>query len=194
MNLRWIESVERYADHRSAPWLLGAISFASSSFLPVAPDVLLVPMVLLQPARLSALTLQCIVWTTLGALLGYAIGAEAWNAVGQQLIQLYGWTHEFNVFTAAFTKWGVWIIIAKALTPIPFKFAAIAAGVAKMNLVTFTVASFASRALHFVLVAVFLRWCGARMMDVIAKYETRAALAALVAIAACVLVYVGFKA
>ena len=194
MNLRWISSVERWADHPSAPWLLAAISFASSAFLPVAPDVLLVPMALLQPARLWGLTLLCTVTTTAGALGGYAIGAEFWDFLGQRLIELYGWTQQFDMFERAFTTWGVWIIIAKALTPIPFKFAAIAAGVVKMNLVTFTFASLASRALHFVLIAALLQWCGDRMMTVIEKYETRAAAAALVALAACVLVYVGLKA
>ncbi len=193
MKLRWISSVERWADHRSAPWLLGVISFASSAFLPVAPDVLLVPMALIQPARLWGLTLMCVVWTTVGALLGYAIGAEFWEFIGQRLIELYGWTQQFDMFEAAFAKWGVWIIILKALTPIPFKFAAIAAGVAKMNLVTFTFASFASRALHFVLIAALLQWCGERVMSVMEKYETRAAAAALVALAACVLLYVGLK-
>ncbi len=193
MNFRWISSVERFAGHASAPYLLGAISFASSSFLPVAPDVLMVPMALMRPARLWALTMQCIVMTTVGALLGYAIGAEFWDFIGQRLIELYGWTRQFDAFETLFNHWGVWIIIGKALTPIPFKFAAIAAGVAKMNLVTFTVASFASRALHFVLIAAFLQWCGPRMMDVIERYETRAAVAAL-AVAAVALLYVGLKA
>lgn len=193
MRLRWIGSVERFAGHPSAPWLLGAISFASSAFLPIAPDVLLVPMALVQPTRLWWLTLQCTVWATLGALAGYVIGAEFWDLIGQRLIELYGWTQHFEAFQAAFAKWGVWIIILKALTPIPFKFAAIAAGVAKMNFVTFTFASLVSRALHFVLIAAFLQWCGERVMSVIEKYETRAAAAALVALAACALLYVGLK-
>jgi membrane protein YqaA with SNARE-associated domain len=190
MQLRWIGQVERFAGHSAAPYILAAISFASSAFLPVAPEVLLVPMALLQPARVWELSIQCTIATTVGALVGYAIGAEFWDLVGQRLIDFYGWAHQFHTFQVLFAKWGVWIIILKALTPIPFKFAAIAAGVVKMNLVTFACASFASRALHFVMIAAFMQWCGPRMMDVIERYETKAAAVAVILLAG-VIVYMG---
>lgn len=194
MQLRWIGSVERFAGHPSAPYLLAAIGFASSSFLPIAPEVLLVPMALLQPARVWQLSILSIVATTVGALAGYAIGAEFWDLIGQRLADLYGWSSGFDTFQALFAKWGVWIIILKALTPIPFKFAAIAAGLAKMNLVTFTVASLASRALHFVILAAFIQWWGPRMMSLVAKYETRTAAITLLVVVAVVAVYVGWRA
>ena len=190
MQLRWIGSVERFAGHSAAPYILAAVAFASSAFLPVAPEILLVPMALMRPARVWELSVQCTITTSVGALLGYAIGAGFWDLIGQRLIDFYGWQQHFAVFQALFAKWGVWIIILKAFTPIPFKFAAIAAGVAKMNLMTFTVASFASRALHFLMIAAFLQWCGPRMMTVIEKYETRAAAVAVLLLAG-VLVYVG---
>lgn len=190
MQFRWIGPVERFAGHSAAPYILAAVSFASSAFLPVAPEVLLLPMALLQPTRVWRLSVQCTIMTSVGALLGYAIGAEFWDLIGQRLIDFYGWAQPFHAFQVLFDQWGVWIIILKAFTPIPFKFAAIAAGVAKMNLVTFTVASFASRALHFVMIAAFLQWCGPQMMGVIEKYETRAAAVAVLLLAG-VLVYVG---
>ena len=190
MQFRWIGQVERFAGHSSAPYILAAVAFASSAFLPVAPEVLLVPMALLQPARVWELSIQCTIATTIGALVGYAIGAEFWDLVGQRLIDFYGWAHQFHTFQTLFDKWGVWIIILKALTPIPFKFAAIAAGVAKMNLVTFACAAFVSRALHFVMIAAFMQWCGPRMMGVIEKYETKAAAVAVILLAG-VIVYMG---
>ena len=187
MQLRWVGTVERFASHPSAPWLLAAIGFASSSFLPIAPEVLLVPMALIQPSQTWRLCTLSTIATTIGALLGYAIGAEFWDLLGQRMVEFYGWTQQFDAFQRLFAEWGVWIIIAKALTPIPFKFAAIAAGLAKMNLITFTLASFASRALHFVLMALFLVWLGPRVGEAIRKYETRAAVVGGVVVAVTVI-------
>jgi len=187
MRLRWVGTVERWATHPSAPYLLAAIGFASSSFLPIAPEILLVPMALMQPSQVWRLCILSTIATTAGALLGYAIGAEFWDLVGQRLVELYGWTQQFDAFQAMFVKWGVWIMIGKALTPIPFKFAAIAAGLAKMNLVTFTLASFASRALHFALMALFFVWLGPRLREAIQKYETRAAVVGGVVVAVTVI-------
>jgi membrane protein YqaA with SNARE-associated domain len=187
MHLRWIGSVERFAGRPSAPYILGAIGFASSSFLPIPPDVLLVPMALMLPERVWRLTWICTVTTALGALAGYAIGAVFWDLVGQRMVELYGWTQQFEEFRAVFAEWGLWIIILKAFTPIPFKFAAIAAGLAKMNLLTFTAASFVSRALHFVIMAGLLVWLGPRAKETIEKYETRTAVIGGVAIVVTVI-------
>ena len=187
MELRWIGPVERFAGRPSAPYILGAIGFASSSFLPIPPDILLVPMAVMLPDRIWRLTWICIVTTALGALAGYAIGAEFWEHVGQRMVELYGWTQQFEAFRVVFAEWGLWIIVLKAFTPIPFKVAAIAAGLAGMNLVTFTLASFASRALHFVLMALLLIWLGPRASEAIRKYETRTAVVGGVAVAVTVI-------
>jgi membrane protein YqaA with SNARE-associated domain len=182
MELRWIGPVERFAGRPSAPYILGAIGFASSSFLPIPPDILLVPMAVMLPKRIWRLTWICTVTTALGALAGYAIGAEFWEHIGQRMVELYGWTGQFEAFQRVFAEWGLWIIILKAFTPIPFKVAAIAAGLARMDLVIFTLASFASRALHFVLMALLLIWLGPRAHEAIRKYETRTAVVGGVAV------------
>jgi len=192
MQLRWIRQVEHWATHPAAPYILAAISFADSSFLPIPPDFLLIPMALLRPERVWALSILCTLTAGLGALVGYGIGAAFWHVVGEQLIAFYGWADHFAAFQAMFNEWGVWIIVFKALTPIPFKFAAIAAGLADMNLWVFLTAALVSRGLHFLIVAVLIVWLGPRVMEMIERYETRAAVIGVVAVTVTV-VYIGLR-
>ncbi|HEX9463840.1 MAG TPA: YqaA family protein [Alphaproteobacteria bacterium] len=193
MRVRWIAHVEKYANHPSAPYLLSAIAFADASFLPLVPDVLFVPMALLQPKQLWRLTILCTVAATVGALVGYGIGALAWDHIGAHLVGIYGGMAKFQAFQDMFAKWGVWIIIFKALTPIPFKFAAIAAGVAHMNVLLFCLATLISRGLHFALIAVLIKWFGPRFVEITRKYESRAAAAVAVVAVVGGLVYLGLR-
>ena len=192
MRVRWIATVERFADHPAAPWLLAAIAFADSSVLPLVPDILFVPMALLQPRHLWRLTVLCTVSAAAGALLGYVIGAQFWSLIGAELVEVYGGIDQFHAFQAMFDRWGVWIIIFKALTPIPFKFAAIAAGLAHMNLLVFCVAALASRALHFIMIALLVSWFGDKFLEFTRKYEQKAAAVAALAILGG-LVYLGLR-
>jgi membrane protein YqaA with SNARE-associated domain len=192
MRVRWIAYVERFADHPSAPYLLAAIAFLDSSILPLVPDILFVPMALLQPRQLWRLTILGTVAATAGALLGYVIGAAFWDLIGARLVEVYGGMDKFQAFEAMFHKWGVWIIIFKALTPIPFKFAAIAAGLAQMNLLVFCAAALVSRALHFVMIALLVKWFGAKFLEFTRKYEQKVAAVAALAVLGG-LVYLGLR-
>jgi membrane protein YqaA with SNARE-associated domain len=167
----WLRHVEGWAQHRHGAWVLAAIAFADSSFLPIPPDFLLVPMALVQPHRLRTLSIICVVASSLGAIVGYLIGYGLWNAVGLPLVQLYGYTEQFAAYQALVAHWGVWIIIGKAFTPIPFKIAAIAAGVAAMNPWAFMIAMIVGRTLHFVMVAALLIWFGDRVMALVVRFE-----------------------
>jgi membrane protein YqaA with SNARE-associated domain len=192
MQIRWLGPVERFANHPAAPWLLAAIAFADSSFLPIPPDLLLVPMVLIRPARVWSLSILCTAAAGVGAVVGYIIGAGFWHLVGEQMVAFYGWTEGFAKFQSLFNEWGVWIIIFKAFTPIPFKIAAIAAGLAGMDIWVFLAAALVSRGLHFLIMALLLVWLGPRFMEAIERYETRAAVFGVVAIAVTV-VYIGLR-
>lgn len=167
----WLRHVSAWAHHRASPWLLFAVAFADSSFLPIPPDLLLVPMVLMQPRRIWWLLTLCTLGSTVGAAVGYLIGFFLWTTVGAPIVEFYGHTHHYLQFQRWVQDWGAWIIIGKALTPIPFKIAAIAAGAAKMNPVVFMLASFVGRALHFAMVAILLVLFGARVMALVARYE-----------------------
>jgi membrane protein YqaA with SNARE-associated domain len=159
----WLRRAEAFSDSSWGTALLALIAFADSSILPVLPDLLLVPMLLLRPERTVLLTAVCVVASSVGAVVGYAIGHLAWSAFGQALVEMYGQQDNFQHYQKLVENWGVWIIIAKSFTPIPFKFIAIAAGLASMNLKTFIFAAVIGRTLHFAIVAVLVAYLGPKL-------------------------------
>jgi membrane protein YqaA with SNARE-associated domain len=167
---RLVRYVETFSEHRYGRWVLAAIAFADSSFLPIPPDLLLVPMALVRPKQGWALSLICTVASSLGAVVGYVIGYGLWNLVGVRLVELYGYGEGFTAYQDLIEQWGVWIIIAKSLTPIPFKIMAIAAGVAAMSPSAFLLSAAVGRALHFAIVATLIALWGGKVMDVVARY------------------------
>jgi membrane protein YqaA with SNARE-associated domain len=188
----WLRHVAAWAHHRRSRWVLGAVAFADSSVLPVPPDILLVPMALLRPERLKSFLLICTLGSSLGAILGYVIGYALWNTVGLPLAELYGYADKFANYQRLVAEWGVCIIIAKAFTPVPFKIAAIAAGVAAMDPFAFMFATIAGRALHFAMVGVVLAFCGPKILAFIARYERPFLIASVVALIA-VIVFLHFR-
>ncbi len=167
---RLVRYVETFSEHRYAGWVLAAIAFADSSFLPIPPDLLLVPMALVRPKQIWALSLICTVASSLGAVVGYLIGSGLWSLVGARLVELYGYGDGFTAYQHLIEKWGVWIIIAKSVTPIPFKITAIAAGVAGMSPSAFLASAVVGRALHFAIVATLIALWGGRVMDLVSRY------------------------
>ena len=167
---RLVRYVEMFSEHRYGKWVLAAIAFADSSFLPIPPDLLLVPMALVRPKQIWALSLICTVASSLGAVVGYVIGYGLWSLVGARLVELYGYGDGFTAYQHLIEKWGVSIIIAKSLTPIPFKIMAIAAGVAGMSPSAFLASATVGRALHFAIVATLIALWGRRVMDLVSRY------------------------
>ncbi|MBS7537874.1 YqaA family protein [Ancylobacter lacus] len=157
------------AERPSATWALAAVSFAESSFFPVPPDVMMVPMCVAQPKKAWWYATVCTVASVVGALVGYAIGALLYESVGLFLIQLYGYGDKVDAFTAAYNHYGHWIILLKGLTPIPFKVVTITSGFAHYNLFWFVVLSIITRGLRFFLVAGLLYWIGPSARDFIEK-------------------------
>jgi membrane protein YqaA with SNARE-associated domain len=178
--VKWFERAERVAAHRYGPHALAAVAFADASFCPIPPDMLFVPMAILRPRSLWRLTAIGIAASSIGAFLGYAIGYWFWESLGQALVAHYGYSAAFADFRETFTDWAVPIIILKGLTPVPFKFVAIAAGVAEMNLWSFAFAVVVGRVMHFVMVAGLLHWLGARGSELLRRYERRAAAVAAI--------------
>jgi membrane protein YqaA with SNARE-associated domain len=167
----WLRRANAFSKARWGTALLALIAFADSSVLPVLPDLLLVPMLLLRPERTWLLTAVCVAASSAGALVGYAIGHLAWSAFGQTLVEMYGQRDNFLHYQQLIKNWGIWIIIAKSFTPIPFKFIAIAAGLASMNLITFTIATVIGRALHFAIVALLVAYLGQKFLRSIEVFE-----------------------
>ncbi len=136
-----------------ALWLLAAVSFAEASFFPIPPDPVLAAIVLARRDRVWIAAAVCTIAAVVGGLACYAIGAGRYEAIGQPVIAFYHLEEAFHNFQTRFDEWGGWIIVAKGLTPIPFKLVTIASGVVHLNLVTFVVASLLTRGLRFFIVA-----------------------------------------
>ena len=92
----WLHRTEAFSDSRSGLAVLALIAFADSSILPVLPDLLLVPMLLLRPNRSLLLTATCVIASSTGALVGYGIGHFAWATLGQTLVEMYGQEENFQ--------------------------------------------------------------------------------------------------
>jgi membrane protein YqaA with SNARE-associated domain len=152
-----------------AMWSMGAIAFAESSFFPIPPDVMLIPMALARPERAYAMALWCTVMSVVGGLVGYAIGALLYDSVGLWLIQLYGYADKIDAFREAYAQWGAWIILLKGLTPIPYKVVTITSGFAAYNLGLFLVFSVIARGTRFFVLAFLLHRYGERARDMIEK-------------------------
>ncbi|HEY7999416.1 MAG TPA: YqaA family protein [Pseudolabrys sp.] len=157
------------ADKPHALWIMGAVSFAESSFFPVPPDVMLIPMALARPQRAYVLAAWCTVTSVAGGLLGYAIGALLYDSVGAWLIQLYHYGDKVETFRAAYAQWGAWIILLKGLTPIPYKIVTITSGFAGYNLALFVVFSIIARATRFFVLALLLHRYGEQARHIIEK-------------------------
>jgi membrane protein YqaA with SNARE-associated domain len=144
------------AASRYATAALALVAFAESSFFPLPPDLLLIPMILARPRRAFLLAGLCTVMSVLGGFLGYAIGYFLFDAIGRPILEFYHAMGRYDALKAAFAQWGVWIIIIKGLTPIPYKLVTIASGVAQFPIVPFALASLVSRSLRFFLLAALL--------------------------------------
>jgi membrane protein YqaA with SNARE-associated domain len=166
-----------------AEWTLFGVSFAESSFFPLPPDVMLLPMCIADRTKAMRFATVCTVASVLGGLLGYAIGALLYQTAGQWIIETYHLQSAFDKFQVGFNEWGVWIILAKGLTPIPYKLVTIASGVAHFPLLAFVLASIITRGLRFFLVAGLVMKFGAPIQTFVEKYLNWVALGVLALIA-----------
>jgi len=170
------------ASRPNALLALAAVSFAESSFFPIPPDAMIVPMVLARPDRAWRIALVATVASVLGGALGYAIGYYLFETLGQSLIQLYGYQDKFEAFKQAYNEWGLWIILIKGLTPIPYKLVTIASGAAAFDFPIFMLASIVTRGLRFFIVAALLRRFGEPIRDFVERRLTLVATAFLLAV------------
>jgi membrane protein YqaA with SNARE-associated domain len=162
----------RLAGHRHAIRWLAVISFAESSFFPIPPDALVVPMVLARREQAWLIATVVTVSSVLGGIAGYAIGMFLYDSVGQWLIRLYGMGEGIEAFRATYREWGAAIILIKGFTPIPFKLVTIASGIAGYSFPMFVAASAVTRGARFFLLAFLLKRYGEPMQAFIEKRLT----------------------
>lgn len=176
------------ADHPKALWALATVSFVESSFFPIPPDVLMIPMILANRSKAWLIALVCTVASVLGALLGYYIGWGLLESVGQPVLEFYGKSARFDEFAAKYNEYGAWAVLIAGVTPFPFKVVTIASGATGLSLPIFIVSAIIARALRFFLVAGLLWKFGEPIRDFI---ENRLGLVFTVF---CILLVGGFLA
>lgn len=155
-----------------AGWWLALVAFTEASCFPIPPDVLLIPMALARPRQAWRLALICTIASVCGGALGYYIGYAVFNQLARPVIEFYGYGDRFAAFQAMYAEWGVWVILIKGLTPIPYKIVTIASGAAKFNFWVFMAASAATRGARFFIVAALLRIWGERVKQFIERRLT----------------------
>ncbi|HEY1360792.1 MAG TPA: YqaA family protein [Xanthobacteraceae bacterium] len=155
------------ADKQYATWLMGLVAFVESSFFPIPPDVMLIPMSLARPDKAWSYATLCTAASVAGGVLGYFIGAALYDSVGLWLIGLYGYGDRVESFREAYAQWGSLIILLKGLTPIPYKIVTIASGFAGYNFLMFVLLSLVARGMRFFLVAFLLNRYGLRARAII---------------------------
>jgi membrane protein YqaA with SNARE-associated domain len=159
----------RMADHPRALWVLAVISFAESSVFPIPPDVLMIPMILARPSRAWLIALVALVSSVLGGMLGYAIGAFAYDSIGRPILDTLGKDEAMTAFNMRFNDFGFWAVLTAGVTPFPYKVITIMSGWTAMPLGTFIATSILARSLRFFLVAGLLWKFGAPIRDFIER-------------------------
>jgi len=148
---------------------LCATSFAESSFFPIPPDVVLIPMVLANRRRWAFFALLCTLTSVLGGMFGYLIGMIAFEQLAEPLLAFYGYGDKVDAFVESFNRYGWWIVFIAGLTPIPYKVITITAGATGLSFPVFVVASLVSRGLRFFVVAGLLYLFGPPIRDFVEK-------------------------
>ncbi len=158
------------AANRRAMLFLSLVAFAESSFFPIPPDIMLIPMVLAMPDKAWRIAATATAASVVGGFFGYGIGVFFFDLIARPILDFYGYMQQFNAFKECYHQWGAWIVFGAGITPFPYKVITIASGVVRLDLLTFGVASVAARGIRFYLVAWLLKKYGAPMKVFIEKH------------------------
>ena len=158
--------------HPRASLALAIVSFVESSFFPIPPDIMLIPMVIAKRSKAFLYAAIASISSILGGAAGYAIGFFLFLSLGQGLLDFYGYTEKFATFTTYYKEsgYGPWIVLMAGITPFPYKVITIASGVIGMNFYIFMIASAIARTLRFAAVAGLLYYFGQPIREFIEKY------------------------
>ncbi|MCH9781608.1 MAG: DedA family protein [Betaproteobacteria bacterium] len=162
----------RLASHAKATYYLFLLSVAESSFFPIPPDVMLLPMCLAQPNRIWRLAGITTIGSVLGGVIGYAIGAYAFGFI-EPVLADSGYMNSYLHAVRWFEEWGFWAIFVAGFSPIPYKVFTIAGGAMGMALLPFVVASFIGRGARFYLLALLIRVFGHTADSLVRKHMDR---------------------
>ncbi|SFR10943.1 YqaA family protein [Poseidonocella sedimentorum] len=159
----------RLAHHPRSLWALAAVAFIESSFFPIPPDIIMIPMILARPSKAWLIAGVALVASVLGGLLGYMIGAFFYEAIGAPILEALGKGDAMAAFNTRFNDFGFWAVLVAGITPFPYKVITIMSGWTGMPLLTFFATSILARGLRFFIVAGLLWKFGAPIRDFIEK-------------------------
>lgn len=157
------------ADHPQALWILALISFIESSVFPIPPDVLMIPMILARPNRAWLIAGVALVASVLGGMLGYAIGAFAFDSIGQPILASMGKGDAMAEFNTRFNDLGFWPVLIAGMTPFPYKVITIMSGWTGVPVATFVITSIVARGMRFFILAGLLWKFGTPIRDFIER-------------------------
>ena len=157
------------ASRKNALTWLFVISFIESSFFPIPPDIMIIPMVLATPKEACKIAGVATVASVLGGYFGYFIGVYGFELIARPLLEFYGYMKQFGEFENYYHEYGAWIVFGAGITPFPYKIITIASGVVRLDLVVFTIASVIARGMRFYFIAWLLKRFGDPMKVFIEK-------------------------
>jgi len=157
------------SEGKGAMIALCAVAFAESSFFPIPPDIMLIPMILAAPSKAWKIALVATITSVIGGYFGYLIGVYAFELIAKPLLEFYGYLAKFETFENYYHEYGAWIVFGAGLTPFPYKIITIASGAVHLDLTVFTIASVLARGGRFFVVAWLLKRFGAPMKTFIEK-------------------------
>ena len=143
-----------------AEYLLGIIAFCESSFFPIPPDLVLIPMVLSRPKKWIRIGIIATFFSVLGGVFGYFIGIFLWEFIGEPIIHFYKLSDEFLIFQNNYNSKGAIIVFLAGISPIPYKLITIASGGLGLNIYVFILASVLSRGFRFFIIAIMISLFG----------------------------------
>jgi membrane protein YqaA with SNARE-associated domain len=158
------------AESRHATPALAAVSFAESSFFPIPPDVVLVPMALAKPKKALWYAFVCTLASVAGGIVGYGIGYLLYDSIGKWLIQIYGYGDKAEALRVFYSQWGWLFILIKGMTPIPYKLVTIVSGLLEYNFALFVLLSIITRGARFFLIAGVLNFWGDSIRALLEKH------------------------
>ena len=158
------------ASGRNAMWALAVVAFIESSFFPIPPDIMLIPMIVATPKRAWKIALVATIASVIGGYFGYLIGFLGYDLIAKPLLNFYGYLEKFEQFSRYYNEYGAWIVLGAGITPFPYKVITIASGVVGMNIWVFGIASVVARGLRFFIIAALLRFFGEPIKKIIEKH------------------------
>ena len=177
-----------WAQRPGGAWALFILAFCESSFFPIPPDVLLIALAVGAPQKSFRFAMICSAGSLLGGCLGYLIGWQFMEAVGNGIIAFYGLADKADYIASLYQTWDAWAVSIAGFTPLPYKLFTISAGAFGVSFPVFFISSALSRSLRFFLVGGLIFYFGPGIQLFIERYFN------LIATVFTILLVMGFLA